>query len=364
MNLLKTYLALCCLAIMIFAGCKKDDVKKPPTAPVVTTAALTNITSTGATGGGSIVSDGGDTVTASGIVWSETNAMPTLADSVVAGTAADGTFTADISGLEFDRSYYIRAFATNSVGTGYGEVVTLNTANDSNKVRFTYNGEEVVYGVIVSPTTGKRWLDRNLGAQQVATALDDYLAYGDLFQWGRPADGHQLTNWTSATTGASVNATTTELATSDTPGHGNFIIPPNVDPWTLDWRDDNNSNRWMTNRQGPCPAGWHVPTSDEWSAEVFHNSNGGTATSGGITNSGSSYSLLKLTVAGLKQSNGFFVGQIKVSGAYGNYWSSTDQSSDGVSIANFFESSSDGISVGIATTQRKSLGFSIRCIKD
>jgi uncharacterized protein (TIGR02145 family) len=365
MNLFRTYLSLCCLAMMIMAGCKKDNPPPPPTLPVVTTAALTNITMTGATGGGSIVSDGGAAITASGIVWSQTNGTPTLEDSVIAGTTSSGTFTHEITGLEDNASYYVRAFATNSVGTGYGEVVTLNTVNDTNKVRFTYNGEDVVYGVIVSPTTGRRWLDRNLGAKQVATAVDDYLAYGDLFQWGRPADGHELINWTSITEGTAVNGMTNVIATSDTPGHNNFIDPtsavsPSGNP-SYDWRSDNNRNRWATNPQGPCPAGWHVPTIAEWMAEVSNTGGGGgTATSGGITDRNTAHSQLKITASGRRREFGS-IGGFSQAGIIGIYWSTTDESGSDYSDVLTFECASSYVQTGY---RGKGAAAPVRCIRD
>lgn len=85
-------------------------------------------------------------------------------------------------------------------------------------ITFAYNGATVTYGVITSAVTGKKkWMDRNLGASRVATASNDRMAYGHLFQWGRPADGHQLVNYTSSTNGAGVNGKTKTLATSDVP---------------------------------------------------------------------------------------------------------------------------------------------------
>jgi hypothetical protein len=173
-----------------------------------------------------------------------------------------------------------------------------------------------------------------LGASQVATSFDDYKAYGDLFQWGRPADGHQLINWTASNAGTAVNGTTTELATSDIPGHGNFII---AYPLPSDWRSDNNRNRWTTIPQGPCPAGWHVPTFAEWLAEVS-KTQGGTANSGGITDRNSGYSQLKLTVAGTRYVSGPGVVTFAVAGRVGHYWTTSDNlSPDGSTSVNDIE---------------------------
>jgi uncharacterized protein (TIGR02145 family) len=353
------------LVLVMATGCKKDSAPPPPPiAPTVTTAVVTNITTSGATSGGTIVSDGGATVTKSGIVWSKANATPTLTDSVIAGTTSTGPFTTVITGLDFNTTYYIRAFATNKVGTGYGDVLTLNTTNDTTKVRFTYNGQEVVYGIIISPTTGKKWLDRNLGAKRVATAFDDYQAYGDLFQWGRPADGHQLINWTSSTVGTAVNGMTNVLATSDIPGHSNFIDATASS--TNDWRDDNNKNRWNTTPQGPCPAGWHVPVTSEWAAETA-NSMGGTATSGGMTDRNTAYGLLKLTSAGFRTgftASGIYnAGEVRRNGELGYYWSSTAKLAPAflshLSIMQTFD-----LSTAQTTTDLRSNGYCVRCIKD
>jgi len=88
----------------------------------------------------------------------------------------------------------------------------------NNTVTFTYNGEEVTYGFVEKH--GLHWMDRNLGATQVPTASDDELGYGDLFQWGRLDDGHQVRT----------SNTTTTLSTSDVPGHDDFITVGNNYP--------------------------------------------------------------------------------------------------------------------------------------
>jgi uncharacterized protein (TIGR02145 family) len=347
------------MPLLITVSCKKSDSTPPPTVPAVTTTALTNITTSSATTGGTILTNGHAAITQSGIVWSKTNATPTLTDSVIASTATSGSFTTNLAGLDFNRTYYIRAFAANSVGTGYGDVVTLNTINDTSKVRFTYNRKEVIYGIIISSVTGKKWLDRNLGASQVATAYNDYNAYGDLFQWGRPADGHQLMNWSSSTLGTPVNGTTTTLATSDTPGHSNYIISPYTVDSKWDWRSDNNSMRWVTTPQGPCPAGWHVPTIAEWVAEVS-KTKGGTANSGGITDYNTGYSQLKLTVAGARMVDGPGAVNFYQVGSSGFYWSSSDRLNyDGYTDVRDIEI---GVSYVQQAYQNKSTALGVRCL--
>ena len=115
----------------IFTSCKKDkEDKKQVTLPQLTTAAITNLSHNTATSGGAITGDGGGAITASGICWSKTNNTPTLADSKTAGTTASGSFTSVMNNLEENTTYYVRAYATNSAGTGYGNVVTFTTTVD------------------------------------------------------------------------------------------------------------------------------------------------------------------------------------------------------------------------------------------
>jgi hypothetical protein len=109
-------------------------------------------------------------------------------------------------------TYYVRAYATNSQGTSYGEqIVVYNTRNEGEEwQRDTQTAVVDVY----NPATGKTWMDRNLGASRAATSSADANAYGDLYQWGRAADYHQKRNSLLLQT----------LSNSDTPGGGNFIL--------------------------------------------------------------------------------------------------------------------------------------------
>ncbi len=107
-------------------------VAKLAPSPVVTTQAVTNITSTTATGNGTIADLGYPaSVTSYGVCWSSTNATPTITDSYVdnGATTATGAFTASMTGLTPGVTYYVRAYATNGASTGYGYVVTFTASN-------------------------------------------------------------------------------------------------------------------------------------------------------------------------------------------------------------------------------------------
>lgn len=124
----------------VYGENKVFSVKKmyPPT---VTTAAVTNINKTTATAGGNVTNDGGINVTERGVVFS-TSQNPTVADSKVTSGSGTGAFTCNLTGLEEGKTYYVRAYAMNVVGIGYGEQVdfTVNTGTQTitvNGVSFT-----------------------------------------------------------------------------------------------------------------------------------------------------------------------------------------------------------------------------------
>ncbi len=126
--------------------------------------------------------------------------------------------------------------------------------NCGDNIKFTYQGELVVYGTVLR--NGRCWLDRDLGASRVCISYADSQCYGHNFQWGRLADGHQVRT----------SGTTTTLSSSDVPGHGDFIT---TSSFPDDWRSPQNNSLWqgVSGINNPCPSGWRVPTSAELNAE-------------------------------------------------------------------------------------------------
>ena len=120
---------------------------------------------------------------------------------------------------------------------------------------------------ILNPSTGKIWMDRNLGAYRVANSFSDSLAKGDLYQWGRGSDGHQCRTSTI----------TSSLSSSDQPGNSFFIVTA-VAPY--DWRSPQNNSLWqgLSGVNNPCPTGFRIPTITELDNEratwLTQNSNG------------------------------------------------------------------------------------------
>ena len=106
-----------------------NETPVPIELPDVTTAQVTGITTTTATAGGEIVSDGGSTITECGVCWS-TEQEPTIDGDHIASQVTMGEFSVTVAGLNQNTTYYLRAYATNEAGTGYGDVVNFTTQEE------------------------------------------------------------------------------------------------------------------------------------------------------------------------------------------------------------------------------------------
>jgi hypothetical protein len=118
---------LFCLLLIIESGCKSGDDNAPKIElPSLTTVAIHDITQSTAMSGGEISSDGGAGITARGVCWN-TVPSPTIADNKTTDGAGAGSYSSDITGLSSGTNYFLRAYATNSEGTAYGQEVSFET---------------------------------------------------------------------------------------------------------------------------------------------------------------------------------------------------------------------------------------------
>jgi uncharacterized protein (TIGR02145 family) len=123
---LKILLILFALLVTI-SGCSKEDPVKPVSLPDLYTISIANITQFSAITGGYITNDGGAAIIARGICW-DTNNNPTLDNNKTLDGEGSGSYMSSISGLAINTNYYVRAYATNSAGTGYGNSVLFKTS--------------------------------------------------------------------------------------------------------------------------------------------------------------------------------------------------------------------------------------------
>lgn len=167
-----------------------------PVVPTLNTTAITEITGNSAKSGGNVTNHGGANVTARGICFA-THDNPTIADSKTVDGDDVGEFTSDLANLLGNTQYFVRAYATNSAGTGYGPVVAFTTLVDLPKVTtaavtnitktsaitggdVTYDGgadvteRGIVYGLTADPTTADtRIIDAVDGTGEFVTNMTD-----------------------------------------------------------------------------------------------------------------------------------------------------------------------------------------------
>ena len=301
-------------------------------------------------------------------VWSDcivgNNAAPVASSVTISGTLEVGKILtgvysySDAEGDTEGTSLFRWFRADDAVGTNGGIIgtaksYTLQSADATKYISFrvtpvastgtltgvavttSYQGP-VGEGTDVTGAGGAIWMDRNLGATRVATSSTDEASYGDLYQWGRGADGHE-----SRTSG-----TTSIKPTTDTPGHGNFIL--GVCCIDYDWRSTQNDNLWqgVSGINNPCPSGYRLPTETELNTERLAWSSNNSA--------GAFASPLKLPAAGARNYDGSLINR----GVTGSYWSSTVASGGRVRVLGTGPVASDIFSYG------RGVANSVRCIKN
>lgn len=212
-------------------------VGNPGQLATLTTLPIGNIAATSATSGGNITANGGTAVTQRGVVWS-TSPNPTTANSQTSDGSGTGSYTSNLTGLAPSTTYYVRAYATNSAGTAYGNQLSYTTTSGGGgggilNPNLTYGSmtdqDGNTYATI--QIGGQEWM-----AQNLATSI---YRNGDIIPTG-------LSNsqWENTTSGA-------YGIYNDNPAYG--FLYGNLYNWYA-----------VNDPREVCPTGWHVPTDQDW----------------------------------------------------------------------------------------------------
>lgn len=150
---------LASLSVFVLFSCSK--------VPEVSTLPINGVSNTGAQSGGTVLDEGSGPVTGRGICWS-IYPGPNVNNSVTYDGSGAGSYSSSLAGLSPNTTYYVRAYANNKAGTGYGEELSFTTASAPFPV--SYNGTTLY----VHPTNNAAsfaWADENVNTG--ATSITD-----------------------------------------------------------------------------------------------------------------------------------------------------------------------------------------------
>jgi uncharacterized protein (TIGR02145 family) len=325
----------------------------PGNPATLTTLAVGNITASSATSGGSITSDGGTPVTQRGICWATTQNPTTANNTSVAGTGT-GSFTANLTGLAANTTFYVRAYAINTAGTEYGNQLSFTTSSGNSNSGSIFN-PNLTYGTVsdIDGNTYKTieivtqvWMAENLRTTKYRDGsnipvVTDSTQWANNWNIGNPLQQPMMCWYNN------------DQATYTTNKFGALYNWYAINPAT-------NGNK------NVCPTGWHVPSDAEWTTLTTFL--GGQSVAGGkMKSTGTQYWISPNT--GATNSSGWSglpggyrgaSGPFATIGYYGGWWSSTEGSTDGAWLR-LLDYSNGGVNRG---NYGKTVGFSVRCVRD
>jgi len=319
---------LTCIFPLVYFSCEKNPSKSSANVPEVTTAEVSAITVTSAQCGGTIISDGGATITACGVCWSSTDPMPTGNHGKTTDDTGVSSYISSITGLYSNATYYVRAYATNSVGTSYGDTISFTTPIEEGTVT------DIDGNTYQTVKIGNQWwMAENLKVinYRNGNAIPNITDRGE---------------WINLTTGAYCI-------------YGNDINNSATYGMLYNWYSVKDSRE-------IAPTGWHIPTRQEWETLIYSYLDGevggkmketGTlhwnSPNTGATNE-SGFSALP---GGVRQ-GGYALDSYNM-GSAAYFWSTT-----GSGNAYGIRIDYDSPFVSLFSEGDPNLGFSVRCVRD
>lgn len=324
------FFALVILAQLFLQGCEKDPITPPDdTKPTVITSTISGITAFNAISGGVISNKGSSDITKKGVVWS-TSPNPDISSSHTNDGVGTSVYTSNLTGLLPNTIYYVRAYATNSAGTGYGSDLTFTTLKNPTNCGVPINYEGQTYETVL--INEQCWFKQNLN---IGTRIN-----GDQNQTNNNIIEKHCYNDQEA----------------------------NCDFYGALYQWDEIMQYVTTNgAKGICPSDWHIPTNEDWT--LLSEYLGGDSVAGGkmkqsgydnwaSPNTGANNSSAFTAVAGGNHTIVGFDGVMR----YSNFWTSTQ---DNVTVGYAWSASlvynGQDLYKGPGAKQNS---FSLRCVHD
>jgi uncharacterized protein (TIGR02145 family) len=386
--------------------------------PEVTTALVGSVTDISASCGGNVTYDGGASVTTRGVCWS-TSQNPDINDDHTSDGTGLGTFASSVTGLTPGTQYYIRAYATNSSGTAYGNqrsftttstLATVTTASISSITENSASGggnvtdeggspvttRGVCWSTSANPTTDDNTTSDGSGAGAFVSSLSglatstEYFVRAYAINSAGTSYGDELSFITLNETGTLVDARDGQIYNTVRIG-SQWWMAENLNFYTdtCSWYYDDDSATyasiygrlytWDTlmagtassssnpsDVQGVCPSGWHIPSDAEWTQLI--DELGGLTVAGGKMkeegtanwNSPNSGATNESGFTGLPAGERTDAGVYQYEGNQAIYWSSTQQNPSEARIRRLYHDSSQANEDHFD----KDYGLSVRCVKD
>ncbi len=224
--------------VLIFLSHSCDNqqiVKDQHTFPRINTRAISEISRTTATSGGYVLDDGEDPLVSTGVCWN-TSSDPTIEDNKTTDIGQSGPFTSTLNQLTPNTLYYVRAYATNHVGTGYGKTLAFTT------LRTILINPELTYGTVTD-------IDNNV---YKTTTIGTQTWMAENLKTTRYRNGDLI---------GTTNPASLDISNESIPKY----------QWTYNGKESNADPygrlyTWYTvnDSRNVCPTGWHVPDNAEW----------------------------------------------------------------------------------------------------